>query len=48
MLKGGVGDYVLSEQAGAWTTSTLPICVECVGEHACRDGGPGMHVLRND
>lgn len=31
----GVGDYVLVEQAGAWTTSSLPICVGAVCLHEC-------------
>ncbi len=48
----GVGDYLLLEQAGAWTASSLHICVRAhVGVRVCmRAGvvGPGMHVLRND
>lgn len=36
-----VGDYVLLEQAGAWTASSLPICVRgpvCMCVCACMHG----------
>lgn len=50
--KRGVGDYLLLEQAGAWTASSLCICVHAhVGLCVCMRAGPvgsGMHVLRND